>query len=64
MGHWSPFEHIGKAMFKSDALKDAIDIHGNKVKIVDYRSGNLEGFVQYRKTFQGERKVDPRIIKK
>lgn len=44
-GHWSPFEHCAVAMnetFMEDSEK---------------WSGNFKGFIQYRKTFQGENKT-------
>jgi thymidylate synthase ThyX len=48
MGHWSPFEHCAQAMGEG----------------VEDWSGNLRGFVQYRKTFYGENKRDLRLISK
>jgi len=44
-GHFSPFEHCAMAMSKYDAL------HEN-----NHWSGNFRGFVQYRKTINGENK--------
>ena len=48
MGHWSPFEHCAQVV--SDI--------GNGY------SGNFQGFVQYRKTFETENKIDTRITLK
>ena len=48
MGHWSPFEHCAQAC-----------PHG-----VSRRSGNFDGFVQYRKKFSFENKVDDRVEEK
>ena len=67
MGHWSPFEHCAKAMsteekFLYSTSKPAID---DGSKLYDYGwSGNFKGFIQYRKTFQGENKNDTRVIDK
>lgn len=55
-GHWSPFEHCAKAMSVSDCqgyYRGDTDSGG--------WSGNFQGFIQYRKTFKGENRVDPRL---
>jgi thymidylate synthase ThyX len=49
-GHMSPFEHCARAM-SDDEL------------IIANWSGNFKGFIQYRKTFVGENKSDPRVNK-
>jgi thymidylate synthase ThyX len=64
MGHWSPFEHCARTMNGDEyypyahveGLRDADRIEG--------WSGNLKGFVQYRKMFKYESKKDSRIIVK
>lgn len=43
-GHWSPAEHCAKAMDKEEHFNNEW-------------SGNFKGFIQYRKTFEGENKV-------
>ncbi len=50
VGHRSPFEHCGKAMWKAEWD-------------VDHWSGNFKGFYQYRKMFQEENRTDRRVIK-
>lgn len=52
-GHWSPFEHIAKAMGSDDTIKAAMLIDNNGKKSFGW-SGNLRGFIQYRKTFDTE----------
>ncbi len=61
LGHWSPFEHCARSMTD-------IEI-GNNFTINDFgneygTSGNFRGFVQYRKTFEGENATDIRVLKK
>lgn len=48
MGHMSPFEHCAQCSQVRNHIMD----------------GNFRGFIQYRKTLQGENKTDKRIIKK
>ncbi len=50
-GHWSPFEHCAKVM--TEVQKGLHDW-----------SGNFRGFVQYRKMFKDENKIDDRVLKK
>lgn len=69
MGHWSPFEHCAKAMSKIE-----YDM-SQKHEIVRYEgvatlhstngwSGNIQGFIQYRKMFENENRKDNRVLKK
>jgi thymidylate synthase ThyX len=52
-GHWSPAEHCAKAMSIDEYYSKAYnDGYLNKSEIG--WSGNFKGFIQYRKTFQGE----------
>lgn len=46
-GHWSPFEHCAQVM----------DGNSYRRVIGGKWSGNFKGFIQYRKTFQGENKT-------
>lgn len=52
-GHWSPFEHCARVMKKSE----------NGGESFGAMSGNFRGFIQYRKTFQQENKLDNRVKK-
>ncbi|MDC7248570.1 MAG: FAD-dependent thymidylate synthase [Sphaerochaetaceae bacterium] len=70
MGHWSPFEHCARAM-------DEVTYNENynvtnlphwfggddKNYVTNGVSGNFKGFIQYRKTFKGENKIDFRVAK-
>jgi thymidylate synthase ThyX len=79
-GHYSPFEHVGRAMndeeyaFKSSYNYD-LDEPKNEVKFfveqneVPYKgtwgwSGNFRGFIQYRKTLANENRKDARVVQK
>ena len=77
MGHWSPFEHCAKAMTKDEYKANLrgnvklqqITRHSKAYESGDTPeaegwSGNFKGFVQYRKIFQGENKIDERVIQK
>ena len=69
MGHWSPFEHCAKAMTNeeySNSIRGhayvATDSWGDKYVEAKQKylgwSGNLKGFIQYRKLFAEENKKD------
>lgn len=47
-GHLSPFEHCAKAMDDKDGTSNGIKLDH------EWWSGNLRGFIQYRKTIKGE----------
>lgn len=77
MGHWSPFEHCAKAMTRDEYRSNIrgsvklqqITRHSKAYESGDTPeaegwSGNLKGFVQYRKIFEGENKTDERVIQK
>lgn len=55
MGHMSPFEHCAQCL-PTEIMR--------KAEINRVWSGNFRGFIQYRKTIEGENKSDIRIIKK
>lgn len=59
MGHWSPFEHCARAMDDEEYSKH---LRGHVSDLHLGWSGNLKGFVQYRKMFDGENKNDPRVV--
>lgn len=48
-GHMSPMEHCGRAMTLNEHF-------------ISQWSGNLQGFIQYRKLFDDENKNDPRVL--
>lgn len=68
MGHWSPLEHCAKAMSEEDFNKSyqgLIDFYEVDKDFTAFLtagkqyhgwSGNFRGFIQYRKTFEGENK--------
>lgn len=58
-GHWSPFEHVAKAM-------NIDECHGYYRGDTDSTGwyGNFRGFKQYRKTFRDENRGDFRLIDK
>ena len=64
MGHWSPFEHCARAMSKAETEMNRIVIQGKNDTDNLGWSGNLKGFIQYRKLFDQENKKDNRVIKK
>jgi thymidylate synthase ThyX len=51
-GHMSPLEHCARAMTHDEREKQ------------NNRSGNFTGFIQYRKLFQDENRIDSRVINK
>lgn len=68
-GHFSPFEHCARTMSIKEILgsmKTTVDSNDpEKFGEVDYGwSGNFKGFIQLRKTLQGENKTDSRVNKK
>jgi len=54
-GHCSPFEHAAQAK---------PNVADGEYNSVPYRSGNFTGYVQYRKTIEGECRKDSRLLKK
>jgi thymidylate synthase ThyX len=70
-GHFSPFEHCAKAMTEEEyiyningKLEDGVfEIPAPKEEAEGW-CGNFRGFIQLRKTLQGENKSDSRVIKK
>lgn len=68
-GHMSPFEHCARAMTHvehSNCIRGERWMNGT-VSMIDADAhgwlGNFRGWVQYRKTIEGENKKDNRIIK-
>lgn len=63
MGHFSPFEHCAKAMNKEEIFRSERSewIDGSYSKSQGW-SGNLKGFIQYRKFINGENRNDNRVI--
>jgi thymidylate synthase ThyX len=60
-GHWSPFEHCAWAMSGNNLnYYQHTDVQENPFGWC----GNYQGFIQYRKTFSGENRNDPRVVKK
>lgn len=51
-GHWSPFEHCARAM--EGYIPESIAEYPMSYTPVNEWSGNFRGFIQYRKTFEGE----------
>lgn len=64
MGHFSPFEHLGRCMTDEEYYSSFRGVLGTHNKEDIGWSGNLKGFVQYRKLLIGENKKDDRVIKK
>lgn len=75
-GHWSPFEHCAKSMNSDEyyshihgVIAGAKSVGKNAIQVVFIDdsifgwSGNFRGYIQYRKTFQGENKEDVRLVK-
>jgi hypothetical protein len=71
MGHWSPFEHIAKAMSEDEMIQHRRDFprvneEGEAVAYFTDNelgwSGNFRGFIQYRKMFKGENRKDNRVV--
>lgn len=61
MGHWSPFEHCARAMTFDEMT--TLSLWHDEWQEYGV-SGNFRGFVQYRKTFEGENKEDYRVMTK
>ena len=70
MGHWSPFEHCARAMNESEYLGnvrgefDPMEADTDQKEEIYGWSGNFKGFIQYRKLFDNENKIDPRVDQK
>lgn len=62
VGHWSCFEHCARAMNEDEYNWLNATSGGNSIG--NGWSGNFKGFVQYRKTFEGENKSDDRLLAK
>jgi len=59
-GHWSPFEHCARVMSEGEYQK-MIRYENNQLE--PGWLGNYRGFIQWRKTFKGENRIDKRILK-
>jgi hypothetical protein len=67
-GHVSPFEHCARAMsleeYNGNFLSSPDPDGPGFIEVDRGISGNFRGFVQYRKTLQGENRYDSRLIRK
>lgn len=68
-GHLSPFEHCAQSMSNDEYEYYGHNLAGNTMGCIPYLSepgwcGNFQGFIQLRKTIEGENKSDSRIILK
>jgi thymidylate synthase ThyX len=66
MGHYSPFEHVGRAMSDFEyTFKSSFQYDPNHPQEGTWGwSGNFKGFTQYRKMLPNECKKDSRVILK
>lgn len=63
-GHWSPMEHCGRAMDeKQFNFLSSFNADDGEDGTWGW-SGNFRGFIQYRKLFAGENKMDDRVLEK
>jgi hypothetical protein len=65
-GHYSPFEHCAKAMSVNDFNEYRVFVNpdNHQPPFVTFGwCGNFKGFIQLRKTMQGENKTDTRVKK-
>jgi hypothetical protein len=66
-GHFSPFEHCAKAMSIEECGKFSVTTIPNEEGVIQKTEfgwcGNFKGFIQLRKTLQGENKTDNRVNK-
>jgi len=63
MGHFSPFEHCAKAMSKDEVYRsERIELIDGAYSKSQGWSGNLKGFIQYRKFIKNENRNDSRVI--
>lgn len=60
-GHFSPLEHVCRAMTDDEWQKNAIERDGKREQ---GWCGNVRGFIQMRKLCANENRDDPRIVKK
>ena len=61
-GHWSPFEHCARSMNEYESKTCSfVEYINNNYKKTQGVSGNIRGFIQYRKLFPSENKSEPRI---
>lgn len=63
MGHFSPFEHCGRAMNNWE-YNSGMTLEDDVPDKLQGWSGNFRGFIQYRKTLDNENRNDSRVIKK
>lgn len=63
-GHFSPFEHCARTLTTAEFYNtnNGIVVDGLD-NVFSTRSGNLNGFIQYRKTLQNENRKDERVKK-
>lgn len=68
-GHFSPFEHIGRAMDDTEYRMNSVQqntIYINNGHSIGWPdngwSGNLKGFIQYRKMLPNENQTDDRVL--
>lgn len=63
-GHFSPFEHAGRAMTDYEFAFDSSFNADDGEEGTWGWSGNFRGFIQYRKTMANENRKDARVVKK
>lgn len=63
-GHYSPFEHVGRAMTESEFNMKSSFNADDGIDGTWGWSGNFRGFIQYRKTLVNENRKDDRVILK
>lgn len=63
-GHYSPFEHVGKAMDENEYSLHYVKTGQNDESEQHGWSGNFRGFLQYRKTLANENRKDARVVQK
>jgi len=63
-GHYSPFEHAGRAMSESEFNMKSSFNADDGIDGTWGWSGNFRGFIQYRKTLVNENRKDDRVILK
>ncbi len=63
-GHYSPFEHVGRAMDDKEFAFDSSFNADDGEEGTTGWSGNYRGFIQYRKTLVNENRKDARVVQK
>jgi hypothetical protein len=63
-GHYSPFEHVGRAMTDYEFAFDSSFNADDGEEGTWGWSGNFRGFIQYRKTLANENRKDDRVVQK